>query len=344
MRPGPLSVEVIPFALSFRRPYVTAAGTLQRRQSVLLKLRDENGITAFGEGVPMTLRGGDGLDVVVGQLREWADDRSRLPAAPPARCAVAMALADLEAKRRELPLWRLLDPDAKARTLRCNATITAEGSAEVVAQCEEWAADGFDVFKLKAGPGEAVELAGAVRNALGPGAKIRIDANGSWGDSAASLLRDLEPIGLELVEEPVTGLARLAALNRASATTLVADESVNDPAEAAEAAGQRACAAATVKLSKIGGLDAGLGGHLPTYLSSALDGPIGIAAAAHVAQTLDPELPWPGMAHGLATERLFAETISADGPLTVLNELDPPANGFGLGVELDEKALSSCRL
>jgi hypothetical protein len=50
------------------------------------------------------------------------------------------------------------------------------------------------------------------------------------------------------------------------------------------------------------------------------------------------------MAHGLATERLFSETLSATGPLTTLNELDPPANGFGLGVELDEKMLASCRL
>ncbi len=97
-------------------------------------------------------------------------------------------------------------------------------------------------------------------------------------------------------------------------------------------------------MTKIGGLDATLGGHLPTYLSSALDGPVGIAAAAHVAQTLDPALPWPGMAHGLATERLFVEQLSAAGPLTARNELDPPANGFGLGVELDEKVLLSCRL
>ncbi|HMW44947.1 MAG TPA: hypothetical protein PKD47_03580, partial [Solirubrobacterales bacterium] len=107
---------------------------------------------------------------------------------------------------------------------------------------------------------------------------------------------------------------------------------------------EQACEAATVKLSKIGGLDASLGGHLPTYLSSALDGPVGIAAAAHVAQTLDPNLPWPGMAHGLATERLFEQTLSATGPLTALNELDPPANGFGLGVELDEGILAACRL
>jgi muconate cycloisomerase len=255
-----------------------------------------------------------------------------------------MAVADLAATRERVPLWQYLDPAATARTLRCNATITAGDTDDVVSQCEDWAADGFDVFKLKAGPDEAVGLATAVRSALDPGAKIRIDANGTWGERAAALLRKLEPLGLELVEEPVTGLADLAALSRATEIPLVADESVNDPSEAADALVEGACTAVTVKLSKIGGLDASLGGHLPTYLSSALDGPVGIAAAAHVAQTLDPNLPWPDMAHGLATERLFTETLALNGPLTDGPRLDPPSDGPGLGVELDEDVLVRCRL
>jgi len=339
-----LSVEVIPFALSFHRPYVTATGTLGRRESVLLRVRDENGITALGEGVPMSLRGGDPLAAVVGELEAWADDPSRPLASAPARCAVAIALADLEAKRAELPLWRYLDASAAPRTLACNATITAGGPADVVRQCEAWAGDGFEVFKLKAGPDEALDVARAVRDALGPSARIRLDANGTWAERAPSLLRDLEPVGIELVEEPVTGIADLARLSTSTGIPLVADESVNDAAQAADAAGVRACAAVTVKLTKIGGLGVDLGRHLPTYLSSALDGPVGIAAAAHAAQTLDPALPWPGMAHGLATERLFRETIAANGPLVSGNALDPPAAGHGLGVELDEEALTRCRI
>lgn len=341
---GRLSVEVIPFALSFRRSYVTATGSLDRRESVLLRIRDENGLSALGEGVPMSLRGGDSLAKVVAELNAWAADPEALPVSAPARCAVAIALADLEAKRQELPLWQLLEPAAEPRSLRCNATITAGPVAEVIAQCEAWAADGFDVFKLKAGPQEAVPLSAAVRAALGTDASIRLDANGSWGEHAAGLLADLEPVGVELVEEPVTGLLELASLSQGTEIPLVADESVNDVVDAANAAFEDACTAATVKLTKIGGLDVSLGGYLPTYLSSALDGPVGIAAAAHAAQTLDPGLPWPGVAHGLATERLFAETLSAQGPLAIGPELAPPAHGHGLGVELDEEVLTRCRL
>ena len=344
MEVGPLSVEVIPFALSFRRPYVTATGTLERRESVLLRLRDENGITGLGEGVPMSLRGGDGLPAVVAELEAWADDPGLFPTVAPARCAVSMAVADLVARREEIPLWQYLDPAASPRTLRCNATITAGDAGDVIDQCEQWAGDGFDVFKLKAGPKEAVELAGAVRSALGPEAKIRLDANGTWGSSARRILDQLEPFGIELVEEPVTGLADLASLSRLTSIPLVADESVNSQEEAADAYLEKACAAVTVKLTKIGGLDASLGGHLPTYLSSALDGPVGIAAAAHVAQTLDPELPWPGIAHGLATERLFVEQLSAGGPLVSGNQISVSSDQPGLGIDLDEEMLARTRL
>ena len=82
---------------------------------------------------------------------------------------------------------------------------------------------------------------------------------------------------------------------------------------------------------------------LPIYLSSALDGPLGIAAAAHAAQVLPRTGPAEGIAQGLATQLLFSSTIARrecalDGPL-----LSVPV-GPGLGVELDEEALAAHRL
>ncbi len=74
------------------------------------------------------------------------------------------------------------------------------------------------------------------------------------------------------------------------------------------------------------------------YLSSSLEGPVGIAAAAHVAQAI----PDAGIAHGLATSLLFSETIGRgaelEGPM--LHVPDAP----GLGVELDEDALARLAL
>ena len=63
------SVEVIPYALPFREPYVTARGRLDRREMVLLRLRAGDGLVGLGEAVPLSLRGGVVLAQVVEELR-----------------------------------------------------------------------------------------------------------------------------------------------------------------------------------------------------------------------------------------------------------------------------------
>ena len=66
---------------------------------------------------------------------------------------------------------------------------------------------------------------------------------------------------------------------------------------------------------------------------------MGITAAAHVAQALRSRGGDAGVAHGLATERLFSATIgrgaAADGDLLKLRDCP------GLGVEIDEEALAA---
>ncbi len=328
---------------------MTARGRLDRREIVLLRIRTSDGVTGLGEGVPLSLRGGTSLAAVVREIEDWGERALRGATradrmSGPALIAVETALAEAAARSKGVPLHELLLPGSSPAPVECNATLTAGDPREVVRQAEAWAGDGFTVFKLKLGVGDDLALVRAVREALGDDVKLRIDANESWPeDEAAARLAAIEPCGIELAEQPVSGLAAMAALRASSDVPLVADESVTSPEQAAEAASISACDAVTVKLSKTGTLDASLGGHLPTYLSSALDGPIGIAAAAHVAQTLAREGKWSGVAHGLATERLFSATICEQGDLLEGAQLPVP-EGNGLGISIDERALETHRL
>jgi L-alanine-DL-glutamate epimerase-like enolase superfamily enzyme len=108
-----------------------------------------------------------------------------------------------------------------------------------------------------------------------------------------------------------------------------------------------ACAYTGIKLSKVGGPEAALAiaDILPAFITSALDGPVGIAAAAQVAlslaETTHPERLH--LAHGLATQRLFAETI-ASVECELRNGLLHFPPGPGLGVEIDEEALQAHRI
>lgn len=351
------SVEVIPYALPFKEPYVTARGVLERREMVLLRVRDADGVVGLGEAVPLALRGGVGLAEVVRELEGWAEDREVAGLSAPSRCAIATARIDLLGRRAAGSAVGAGSGEA----VPCNATLVAGTPDEVAAQAAGWAEDGFGTFKLKLGAESAktlveqgfsrardFETVWAVREAVGDEARIRVDVNEAWDlETAKRTLAELEPLGIELAEQPVAGLEAMAELAGSTSIPLAADESVASTEEAERAAALGACEFTGIKLSKVGGPEEALAiaDVLPAYVTSALDGPVGIAAAAQVALSLaeTAHLERLHLAHGLATQRLFSETIASvecevrDGMLHL-----PP--GPSLGVEIDEDALQAHRI
>jgi o-succinylbenzoate synthase len=348
------SVEVIPYALPFRRPYLTARGRLDRREMVLLRLRSDDGLMGLGEAVPLSLRGGAGLARVVAELerlgeRDSLDEATlqsdALSLSAPARCAALTALLDLRGRRAA---GQGSTDAAEAEGVECNATLVAGEPAAVAAEAARWAEDGFGSFKLKLGRGDDFGQVFAVREAVGPRARIRIDVNAGWDvETAKQMLKALEPLEVELAEQPVATLEEAAEVAASTSIPIAGDESIETKADAERAKRMNACALTGIKLSKVGGPEAAIeiAEVLPAYVSSALDGPVGIAAAAQVAQTLrdGADAEGPGLAHGLATQRLFASTIAAVECQVHDGTLYPPP-GPGLGIEIDEAALAAHRI
>jgi o-succinylbenzoate synthase len=350
MRAGIESMEVVPYALPFKEPYVTARGQLNRRELLLVRLRCD-GLEGLGEAAPLALRGGATLaqiaqdlercrDLIVGaprahDPRDHAVLMAQRGACLQAQLAVELAHWDLRGKQAGVQLCELFE--AVPAAVKCNATLTAGPPAQVADRALEWGAQGFDTFKLKVGMKGDVKQVRAVRAALPDTARIRVDANAMWSvDKADRKLERMQP--LELAEQPVPSLDDMAALRKRTDVPLAADESVVTVADAERAA--FVCDAATVKLAKVGSISVArqIGMQLPVYLSSALDGPVGIAAAAHVARVI----PAAGLAHGLATSMLFSDTIAAR-ECTVAGGHLHLTGAPGLGVTLDEAALQRCR-
>ena len=346
------SFEVVPYALPFKEPYVTARGSLTRREMVLLRVRDEDGVEGLGEAVPLSLRGGGvTIEDVVRELEaasSIADARAGRSAIEeaardlslPARCALSTALLDLDEKR--------LGTASPTEPVRCNATLVTGAPAAVAVEAERWAADGFGTFKLKVGAGDDIAQVAAVRDALGPEAKIRLDANASWSlEEATEILTSVEPLGIELVEQPVESIAEAAELARRVGIPLAGDESIVTVADAEESLRGEGFGITGIKLSKVGGIEAGreIAALLRTYVASALDGPVGIAISRRLAAEVDAARPAgvPSLAHGLATRRLFAATIAAE-ECELQGDLLHEAPGPGLGIVIDENALEYHRL
>ena len=363
------SVEVIPYALPFREPYVTARGTLTRREMVMLRLTTDEGLVGLGEAVPLSLRGGASLEQVVRELQDVAAseplydffDRSyfevfsvaeidpRLRLSAPARCAVLCAVTDIWSRLADAE-----DPGSepiRPTPVTCNATLIAGPAAAVAEDALAWAEEGFSTFKLKLGVDDDLALVQAVRDAVGPRARLRVDANGAWSlATALAMVSELEQFDIELVEQPVRTMEEAALLSRESEVPLSGDESINNLEEAELALDLDAFQVTGIKLAKVGGLFEAMeiGELMPAYASSALDGPVGIATAARLASNIDDKVnpvgpPPPRYAHGLATQRLFAATIASVECELRDGMLYPPP-GPGLGIEIDEDALQAHRL
>jgi o-succinylbenzoate synthase len=155
----------------------------------------------------------------------------------------------------------------------------------------------------------------AVRDALGPGGKIRIDANGAWSvNDALQAIRDLARFDLEYVEQPCASVQGLADLRRRLARSglnvlIAADESIRRAADPYEIAKREAADIAVLKVQPLGGVHACLQIAerigLPVVVSSALETSIGIRAGLALAAAL-PELPY---ACGLNTVALLTDDL-----------------------------------
>lgn len=218
-----------------------------------------------------------------------------------------------------------------------NVTVPAVGAVraqEIVA-----ASGGCRTAKVKVaqrGPDGAVEPLDAevvrleaVRDALGPGGRIRVDANGAWdADEALRRLPHLDRAagGLEYVEQPCADVAGLAAVRRGQradvAVPVAADESIRRAADPFAVVRAEAADVVVLKVQPLGGVRACLAlaeqVGLPVVVSSALESSVGIAAGVALAAAL-PELPY---ACGLATVQLLADDVT-DSPLRPVDGVLP---------------------
>jgi o-succinylbenzoate synthase len=191
---------------------------------------------------------------------------------------------------------------------RAHALVTASGCRTAkVKVAEPGQSAGDDLARVE-----------AVRDALGPGGAIRVDANAAWDvDTAVARIAELDRVGLEYVEQPCATLEELVALRRRIDVRVAADEVVRRAGDPLRVDLRAACDVVVLKAQPLGGVRAALrvaeAHGLPCVVSSALESSVGIAAGVALAAAL-PELPF---ACGLATVALFTEDVSTSPLLPV---------------------------
>jgi O-succinylbenzoate synthase len=182
----------------------------------------------------------------------------------------------------------------------------------------------FSTVKVKVHDARGVSLVAAVRDAVGPATKVRVDANGAWDvDTAVDMIGRLARYDLEYVEQPVATLDDLARVRRRVAVPIAADECIRSVDDALRLRALDAADVVVLKQQPLGGVRAALevaeAAGTPAVVSSMMETSVGIAAGLALAAAL-PELPY---ACGLATLSMIAGDVTfvplqpIDGVLTV---------------------------
>jgi o-succinylbenzoate synthase len=374
-----------PLRLELLQPLKTSRSTHAAREGFLVRLEDEAGHVGLGEAMPLPEFGTESLADCGATLEAWLaalkgqflgdsvraieDTLSPFPPAvargdgvrirsrqatpegpmPASEHALELALLDLLAQRQGVPLCWLLAEEARTE-VAVNALLIGDGPEALAEDARKAVAEGYGTLKLKVA-GRSLEddeqRVKAVREAVGPDVKLRLDANGGWSEPEAKRALDkLGWYGLELVEQPTPpeDLAALWRVQRRAPCMVAADESLGSP-EALRAllavdplmGGGPAVGAVVLKPMVLGGLlpclvvamrAARLG--MQSYVTSSLDGVVARAGATHLAAAL----PSGALASGLAVGRLFAHEPASHPYRPVHGHIRlPQAPGLGLAPE-----------
>jgi glucarate dehydratase len=258
---------------------------------------------------------------------------------------VELALWDIRGKQLGAPVHVLLGGPARGEVRFSEYFSFRRGREQtpeaVGAYCARMAAEhGSTIFEGKVGfGGPDVEIAQAVREAIGPDATLRLDANMGWTVAEAErILPRLEELEIANLDEP---LADLDALSRLRAKTRI-PFSAHAPA-LRHAVLTGAPDRIVLSLTRLGGIRETVKFiHACETMGVGFwfySGDAGIATAAYL--QVSAGLPYLAQAHQ-SLLHWYVDDVVAGGAFRPQNDVVPVPPGPGLGVELDPDGLARC--
>lgn len=274
-----IHLDVFQIAIPLAQPYHLSKiyGTQTHSDAVVVRMTTASGIEGWGEGDPGGLSfTGDTSDMIMSQLTtdslgeligvrvdDWVESGQGLNRSGAWGAALDVAAYDALGQIQKEPVWTLLGE--RQRDVIPSLWPTSSGTAaEDLQVIEPKLAEGFETFMLKMGSRPVKEDAARlieVVAALPDKAKVMVDANQGWQlDEAVEFFREIGNTPIALIEQPVMadhhqGLARLREV---CPVPLSVDESLQTIDDATQLAESESADVFSIKISKNGGLRAGL--------------------------------------------------------------------------------------
>jgi len=220
--------------------------------------------------------------------------------------AVEAAILDASLRRNETSLVSWMGFGSRSVPYGAVIGIPEDHDVDTVVEVAQgWVQLGARRLRVKIEPGFSVSPLAALRSEF-PQIDLHADANGSFALDGAAELRELDPLGLRCIEQPLgtRDLAACATLAQSLETPICLDESITSRRAARDAVRYGACRVLCLKPARLGGIRSTLailtmaqeegvscflGGMFETGLGRALLG----ALAAHPAASLISDVVAP---------------------------------------------------
>jgi L-alanine-DL-glutamate epimerase-like enolase superfamily enzyme len=378
-------VETIVVEVPRRRLHAMASFAATAGRYVIVKVHTDNGVVGLGEATVVPQWGGDHMryygerpeevvrliaDVLAPVLVGESPMRIgpllvRLDKAvkgyPYAKAALDIALHDVKGRILGIPVYELLGGAYRDRVAIAQSLGYME-PAKAAAEAQAAIAEGIKTIKIKVGRDPSVDLTvvQAVRQAIGSGYDITIDANQGYPDpkTAIRAIRTMEQEGVRLAEQPVEGLRAMADVRAGVDAWVMADESAWTPQDVLEIVERKAADCISLYTTKPGGLHRAIqvaavaqAAGMPCNVNGSGELGVGNAANLHLcaaaqAVTLPCVFPATAPAEKAPTRiagRQYVDDIVADAFRYEDGYVYVP-QGTGLGVELDDSKVARYRV
>jgi L-alanine-DL-glutamate epimerase-like enolase superfamily enzyme len=274
-----VSVETKKIKLELYKELKIAYAVLKNVENVLVKITTDEGIAGYGEAAPFAPVTGETAETVTAVIELLKP--ARLGGNPldigavhslmdrvvygntSAKCAIDTACYDISGKAAQKPVYQLLG--GINNTVQNDITIgisTPEQMAEEAAFLTK--EKGYRIIKVKAGmnPDFDIKALRLIREAVGDGVRIRVDANQGYSlDSALETIKMMSALNIDTVEQclPYWDIESHSILRKNSdGVAIMLDESIHDFHDAERACKIHAADMFNIKLMKSGGIYQGL--------------------------------------------------------------------------------------
>lgn len=349
-------VELFLTSMELVQPFRTHLETVKERESILVKMTDDDGFSGWGEVVAFSSPWYTeetvetawhmlteffipyALETEWNRPEEFSVEFERFKRNPMAKAGLEMAGWDLFAKRSGKSLSDYIGGVRK--TVKAGVVVSVDAPDRMLAMIGQRLEEGYERVKVKIDPHNDYEMLKLIRDAY-PDLALLADANSAYMLEDSERLSKLDSLELLMIEQPLSAddIVEHAELQKRLSTPICLDESIISLQDAKNAVALGSCKVMSVKIGRVGGLANAIAIHdlcekngIPVWCGGMLE--TGISRAFNIALATLPNFTIPGDIS--ASSRYWKRDVTVPEVVVVNGEVKVPT-GPGIGYQVDEE-------